>query len=418
MNVLNAYSTMGGTASAIGYQLEEDHPINNIQEMDDAVQFANEALDAAQRLEEAAMSVEGMNKTAHRLLNVAVENYIEKFGIPRAGLEDNDLVLYDPNQNNSNASSSAGGEDDEDDKKQASRLKKAALYLYALVERIFKAIFDFFQNQKLTARKIIPLTKQYIGEADSLTSSLAIQLNIKDRTLMNALHINGAAPQKVAELYSELATTFERQHSFTAVAEVVRLVGATKDKNQERIMKEANILRKKLEDGLKASLKAVNPTTLPIFNEKKSEKATYYASEPMFGQNYVFGTIGNDVGSSGSFRFSCGVRRDAEVPVRVSFFPVLTPDEIREVSRTALKVCENVVRFSRDEELLRKVLREASFLSSKEPDQAAVASLRNIAAVGQNSYMVYLRYTMSVTQALMRWCAQSITRYEEIKSNG
>lgn len=411
MNVLNAYSTMGGSASAIGYELEQDHPINNLEEVDDAIAYANEALDAATRLEEAALDYDGANKTAARLLNVAVENYIEKFDL-RDALEANDVVLYDPNAQN------ADGEDEEDKTKQVSRLKKVALYLYAIVERIFKAIFDFFTNHKETARNLIPKTKRYIGEADSLTASLATQLNIKDRNLMNALHINGRAPTNVVELYEELASTFEKQHNFSAVAEVVRVVAATKDKNEERIQKEAKILRDKLEAGLKASLKSVNPDDVPVFNDKKSERSNYYASEPMFGQNYIFGAVAKDVGPAGAFRFNCSVRRDTEVSVRASFFPVLTPDDIRQVCRIALRVCENIIRFSRDEELMKKVLREANFLKTKATDNADVEALRHIANVGQNSYIVHLRFVTTITQALMRWCHQSIVRYEEVKSNG
>jgi hypothetical protein len=418
MNVLNAYSTMGGTASAAGYQLEEDHPINNLQEVDDAIAYASEAMEAAARLEEASLNYDGMNKTAARLLNMAVENYIDKFDL-RAALEANDVVLYDPSADDSgDQSNNAPAQDEEDGKKEVTRLKKVALYLYAVVERIFKALFDFFTNHKATARRLIPKTKQYIGEADSLTSSLAAQLNIKDRTLMNALHINGAAPANVIDMYSDLATAFEKQHAYSTVAEVVRLVTATKEKNQDRITKEANTLRDKLEAGLKASMKSIDPSTLPIFHEKKSERSNYYATEPMFGQHYIFGAIAKDVAPSGAFRFNCAVRKDTDVGVRVNFFRVLTPDEIRQVCRTALKVCENIVRFSRDEELLKKVLREASFLSTKATDEASVEALRHIANVGQNSYIAHLRFVTSTTQALMRWCAQSIARYEEVKQNG
>lgn len=426
---INAHSTMGGTSDTIGYPLEEEHPITNLEEVENALAYAAEALDAAERLEEASLNYAGMNATAERLMNVAVENYFEKFQIPRAALEANDLVVYDPAASSSNAASDAGGNadtatptggEDEDDETPAgaSRLKKAAKLLYALVERVFKAIFDYFATQKNTARKLIPLSKKYIGEADSLPSHMATQLKIKDRNLMLALHIEGVAPRKAADMYDELAATFEKQHAFSAVTEVIRVIGAVKDKNPERISKEANTLRNKLEDGLRASLEGVNPSTIPVFTEKKSERVNYYASKPMFGQNYIVGSVGKDISVAGSFRFNCSIRRDAETPLRAAVFPVLTPDEIRQICRTALKVCENVVRFSRDEELMKKALREATYLNSKETDQASVAALRNVAAVGQNSYIVHLRFVTRTTQALMRWCAQSIARYEEVRQNG
>lgn len=425
---INAYSTMGGTADAIGYPLEDEHPITNLAEVETAFDYAAEALDAAERLEQAALDYDGMNETSARLLNVAVETYLEKFKIPRAALEAYDLVPYDPaaaqsggadSDSGQPSSSGSAGEDDDDEPSQGpSRLKKAAKLLYALVERVFKAIFDFFTNQKVVARKLIPLSKKYIGESDSLSAQMASQLRIKDRNLMLALHIEGQAPRKAAELFDELATAFEKQHAYSAVTEVIRVVSSVREKNSERIVKEANTLRNKLEDGMKAALNGVNPSTIPVFTEKKSDRVRYYASKPLFGQHYIVGLVGNEVSPAGSFRFNCSVRRDSETPLRATAFPVLTPEEIRQICRTALKVCENVVRFSRDEELMKKALREATYLNSKETDQASVAALRNVAAVGQNSYIVHLRFVTRTTQALMRWCAQSIARYEEVRQNG
>jgi hypothetical protein len=92
----------------------------------------------------------------------------------------------------------------------------------------------------------------------------------------------------------------------------------------------------------------------------------------------------------------------------------LTPDEIRQISRTTVQLCESIIRFSRDEELLQKVLREAGFVHTKEVDKSAVVALRNISAVGQNSYIVYLRYMVRTMKALMQWCAASIKRYEGV----
>jgi hypothetical protein len=424
MTVTNAFSTMGGSSEASQTMLEEDRPLAELEEVEEAFAYAAEALDAAERLEAASQDFKSVDDTTARLLNIAVESYIEKFGLSRLGLESNDLVLYDPSASVDNdggtspRSSNTSGEDDERPP-EATRLKKLAKQLYAIVERVFKAIFDYFSNQKNWARKLIPLTKRYIGESDSLPERLAAQLRLKDRNLMMALHIDGSAPKKVPQLYEELATVFEKQHQYTAVSEVIRFVTATKEKDAGKIMREAEKLRDRLEEGLKVSLKPVGPGALPpVFKDKRSDKAAYYISKPMFGQNYITGIVGHQPGPSGSLRFSCGVHHDAAVPLRVQLFPVLTPEEIRQVCRIALRVCENVVRFSRDEELMKKALREASYLTSKETDQASVAALRNIAAVGQNSYIVHLRYVTSVTRSLMRYCAQSIARYEEVTQNG
>lgn len=393
-----AISTTGGTADILSGQLDETHPIDNIFDVEEAVAYANEALEAAQILEEARLA-DTTDPIAAKLLNVAVENYIERFEIPMAALE-------------SNEGSDSG------EAPKVGRLKKVVLYLYAVVQRIFKAIFDLFRSQKAVARKVMTLTKQYIGSADGLSSSVAGQLSIRDRSLMVSLQIDGIVPKKVPELFDALAESFEQQHAFVAVPEIIRLIAAAKEKNTERVVKEATELRAILEEGFKKTLDVVNdPQLTSVFNEKKSSAANYYISEPMFGHNYIYGVIGTEINSDGTFRFKCGIQRDPEVALRVGFFPVLTPDEIRAVCRTALRISENIIRFSRDEDLLQKALREATFLTTKEADKNAVAALHNFTNVGQNSYIVYLRFTTSKMQALMRWCAASIKRYEEVTRN-
>lgn len=417
MTHYNAIATQGGTADVISYPIEQDHPIDNPQDIEEAIAYANEAIDAITSLDYTQVPDGVGDNLASRLLNVAVENYITKFNIPAAALESNDIVPYvGPAGDDAKPEIESGAPRENPDKqgKQASRIKKVVKYLYAVVARIFNAIFDFLRNQKIAARKIMPKTKEYIGRADGLSSSVASQLNIKDRSLMIALHIDGAPPRKITEMFEELSQTFERQHNYSAVNEVIHLVQAVKEKNPARITKEAKVLHDKLEEGLKAALSVVDPSEVSVFGEKKAEGNDYYMSDPLFGQNYIYGVIGDKIADSGSFVFRCGIRRDAEVPLRSAFFPVLAPDDIRHICRTSLRISENIIRFSRDEELLQKALREASFLTTKEPDQSAVAALRNIAAVGQNSYIVYLRYVTRTMQSLMRWCLLSIEKYEEV----
>jgi hypothetical protein len=394
----NEFPTTGG---------EEAHPIDDLQDIEDAVAYANEALDAAQRLEEGQLT-DSTDAVAQKLLAHAVESYIEKFKIPMIALEDSTELAIREAQGSAQ-------DDSHSDATQASRLKKVVLYLYAAVQRIFKAIFDMMRNQKATARRLMPLTKLYIGQADSLSSSVASHLNVKDRSLMVALQIDGIVPRKTPELFDALADSFEKQHPFAAVSEVVRLISAAKDENKERVMVSAGELRARLEEGFKKTMTVVaDPQKLSIFSEKKSAVASYYVSEPLFGHNYIYGIVGTDVQTDGTFRYKCGIQRDAEVPLRVGAFPVLTPDEIRAICRTALRVCENIIRFSRDEELLQKALREVSFLTTKEADQNTIAALRNFSNVGQNSYIVYLRFVTRTMQALLRWCAVSINRYEGV----
>lgn len=399
-----AYSTDGGTASAITYPLEEKpRPSDDTEDVEDAIEFAIEALEAAEKLENMALDQVSDDPLSSRLLNVAVENYIHQFDIPAAALEDYDLVTTEATPKTN---------------KETGKLKKVILYLYAVVERVFKAVFDLFREHYVTARNLIPKTRVFIGESDSLSASIAAQVNIRERSLMTALHIDGIAPRKIPELFDEVASTFEKQHGFAAYSEITKLVQATRNKDQNEISQAAQALRDKLEEGLQASLEEVDPQSIPVFNEKKSTTVTHYASKPSFGQTYILGSIAKEINASGTFHFSCSIRRDADVAVRVNSFPVLTPEDIRHICRITLRICENVIRNSRDESLLHKALREASFLRTKEADKASVVALRNLAAAGQNSYIVHLRHTMKITRSLMRWCAISIARYEEYKRNG
>lgn len=401
MQIFAGGSVMGGSQDGFDTALAETHPISDPQEIEEAIAYANEALEVAQRLREAELNNEMCDPSSSKLLQVAVESYIERFEIPPAALESAD----DYNDDGARKQEAA-----------ASRLKKVILYLYAAVERVFKAIFDTLTNHKIDARRIMPLTKQYIGHADSLSAAFPTQLNIRDRSLMVALHIDGLAPRKVADQFQKLADTFEQQYAYSPVAEIVRLVSAARAKNEERVQAEAVLLRDKLEAGFKDALELVDPARVPVFiNEMKNPATQFYASDAMFGQNYITGVIGKEVRPNGTFTYYCGIRRDAEVPLRAPGFPCLTPDEIRAVCRISLRVCENIIRFSRDEELIKRTLRDAAFLTTSSPDKSSVVALRNMTAVGQNCYIAHLRYVTRTMQALMRWCAQSIKRHEEVK---
>lgn len=369
-------------------------PIEEQEQLEEAFDYSDNAMTAISALEELqdALGDETPTEAQKQLINLTLNNYSTKFDIPTASLES----------------------DEGDEKPEVSRLKKTILYLYAVVERIFKAIFDYCRNQKLVARKIIPVARDYIGMSDSLSSAVAGQLRIRDRSIMVALHIDGIQPRKAPILFDNLVATFERQAAHSPVNELIQFVNAAKEQNPERIHAMAVKLRAKLEEGLKSGLEVVDPNSLPIFNEKKLDDTTYYASEALFGQNYIFGVIAKEVNEDASYKYRAGIRRDMEVPLRIGFFNVLTPEEIRHLCRASILVCETILRNSREEELLQKVLREAGFLTTKNPDRSATSVLKNIADAGQSSYIVHLRYTTRTMRVLMRWCAASIQKYNEV----
>lgn len=386
MSTVTAIFTSGGDAHRITPP-EHEPAVTTFDEVDEAINYAGEVLHAIESLE--SLAVANAPESANYLVNHAVENYISKFDVPEVALEAQDDA-------------------------KTSRIKKVILYLYAVVQRVFNVLFDFFKSHKANARKIIPLTKNYIGRSDSLTSSIASQLVIKDRSLMNSLHIDGLPPKKIPELYESLLETFEKQYEQSAVNEVVALIQAAKTKDAARVKKEAEALKAKLETGFKASLEVVSDSELRIFNEKRSEGNVYWLSPVMFGQNYIAGVIGTDIHANGTFNYRCSIKRDPEVQLRVASFPVLTPEEIRSVSRTSLKIAENVIRYARDEDLLQKALREAAFVTTQETDESSVAALKDMAILGQSSYIVYLRYTVRTMESLMRWCNLSLKKYEGV----
>lgn len=375
------------------------------KDVDEAVNYASDLIEAIEHLTSMTQCQEKTDALGSKLLNVAVEGYIEKFDIPNYALEDYPVANTEQPEETPTEETSA----------EASKLKKVLLYLYALVKRVFSALFDFFNSQKLTARKTIPLTKEYIGRSDSLSASVGAQLNIRDRSLMVALHIDGLAPRKLPELYDNLADTFIEQYQHSAVSQTLAVLAAAKTRDREALTKAAEVLRDKLARGFRAGFKQADANDMALFNEKKEEGKDYWISPVLFGQNYITGVIGHEINEDGTFSYSCGIKRDPEVPLRTAFFPVLTPDEIRHVCRTSLRISENIIRFSKDEDLLQKALREASFIATKEVDKTAVTALKELATIGQSSYIVYLRYTSRVMQSLMRWCNSSIKLYEQVK---
>lgn len=382
-------------------------PVTDPEEVQEAIEFANEALAAIEHLQQLNREEDRSSPADEKPITVAIENYIDYFGIPQVALEEHD---------DSNIVHVGDVEDEpENSPAQASKLKRVLLHLLAIVQRIFKAVFDLFAEQKLAARNMIPHTKEYIGRSDSLSASVAQQLNIRDRTLMLALHIDGLPPRKAPELYDTIAATFEKNYSHSALNETIAVISAAKEKDHDRLLVTSEKLHAKLKAGFVDSLKEADADDLSLFNAKKDDNSLYYISDAMFGQNYITGVIGKELKDDATFNYSCGIRRDPEVPLRTVSFPVLKPDEIRHISRTTLRICENIIRFSSDEDLLQQALRRAAYLVTKEPDKASVVALKEVAAAGQSIYIVYLRYTTKTMQSLMRWCNNSLRLYEEVK---
>lgn len=394
MTLITSTFTTGGDASIMSPNPDVSGELNNYgDDVEEAINYVGEALEAIDVLTKAIPVNRTMSDSEAKLLNVAVESYVRKFDIPSAGLESADP---DP------------------EVKKIGKFKRVILYLYAMVKRIFQAMGALLSNSEILAKKLMPTTKNYIGRSDSISPSISAHLTIKDKSLMTALHVEGVAPKRVVAIYEELQSALNEQYQYSSVSELISLLNAAKTKDLEKVKTEAKELRAKLQKGAEVSLEQSSETQHKLFSEKIIDTNTYWVSKPSFGQKYITAVIGKDVDQIGTFVYRCGITRDSDTPLRVAAFPVLSPDDIRGICRISLKICEDIVKRSRDEDLVAKAMRQASFIVTAEPDQIAVSALRDIANASQSTYIVYLRHTVNVMQSLMRWCGLSLKIYEGV----
>lgn len=394
MTLITSTFTTGGDASIMSPNPDVSGELNHYNDdVEEAINYVGEALEAIDALTKAIPTNRTVSDSEAKLLNVAVESYMRKFGIENVGLEADEA---DP------------------EAKKVGKIKRVILYLFAMVKRIFQAMGDLLSNSELLAKKLMPTTKNYIGRSDSISPSISEHLTIKDKSLMTALHVEGVAPKYVVAIYEELQSTLNEQYQHSSVNELISLLNAAKTKDLGKVKAEAKDLHAKLLKGIQACMTEPTDIQKKLFSEKIIDTNTYWVSKPSFGQKYVTAVIGKDVDQIGTFVYRCGITRDADTPVRVAAFPVLSPDDIRGICRISLKLCEDIVKRTRDEDLVAKAMRQASFIVTAEPDQVAVSVLRDVANASQSTYIVYLRHTVSTMQSLMRWCGLSLKLYEGV----
>ncbi len=360
-------------------------------EFEEALAIAQEALDAASKLQDMQLDLEqaeGATKEfGEKCLNVAVESYQRRFEIPNAALESNEVD-------------------------ERNGFQKTIDYLYGLAKKLCQYVLDLLRNHRRAAREHIRLTKEFIGRADSLEAHSHPPV-VTDRAVLTGLQTNGIVVKTIPQMYERLTGVFETQLAFTAVNETIAVISAAKDGDADRLHAKAEELREVLENGLKASLKKeANPKANNLI--KMEERAhECYVSDVMFGQRYVVGAVAEKVSDEDTFFYQCGIRRDAEVPLRATSVEALSPDDIRLICRTALKNSESIIRNSRDEDLLLKAFRDIDFLATRSPTRETAKALRMYGSMTRNSYIAYLRLTSSVTRTLLRYCAISLKMYEK-----
>lgn len=382
---------------------------------DEAMDIAYGAMAAAANLETGLAQAKD-NPEAIRILAIAAEAYSGKYNLGKSNRDKSDVTDVEAKEPTPQPEKKQESEQTSDSKEEATeasrgRIAKTISYLYALAKNTFQYFFDFLRNQKVSARKIIPYSKDLIGRIDEF-GNVTASGKITDRGVVLGLHIDGVAPRRATALYSEIATELPKINKSAGVSELGGVLLAAKDKNPEKFSEKSEILHDCLENGLSSYMNKIdNPDKFPAFREKQAGK-TYYSTDVMFGQNYLTGTI-SECDEKGFFFYKSLVSRDPETVVRTESFPVLSPDEIRQICRTSLRLSEQIIEFSRDEDLIQKMMRDASFFITKEGGELAVPVLRNFVSIANNHYFAYLRYITRTMQLMMRWATLSVVQYEK-----
>ena len=375
--------------------IDAESQFDNVVEEDvaQALSYAQDSITAASILNKAYELAE--DKYALTAVHIAAENYALKFKMPQAALEEND----------------------EDSKKpiseqQRSRIKSVIDYLYASAKRVFQFFFDLLRKQSHTARAAVKLTKELIGRVDSFEGKKSPE-KIKERGIIAGLHIDGITPKRASALFEDLVSKFNVINASSSLDDLSDFLAAAKSKDEKRLLDKAQKLHASLLSGVKLFMNEVgNPSTHPAFRGSFNGRQCY-ATQVLFGQNYITASISKEISEDGRFTFKSSIARAAEVPVRATEVDVLPADEIRQICRSALRLSEMIIEHSRDEDETHALMREASFFVTTSDNEYAIPALHNFSAVANNHYFAYLRYIVRVMQLLMRWCRLSVQAYEQ-----
>lgn len=372
-----------------------DSQLDTLPEEDiaEALTYAQDCMIAASKLSVA--NDEANDKYSLTAVHIAAENYALKFKMPTPALEEEVDTTKKPITEH-----------------QRSRIESVISYLYASAKRVFQYFFDWLRNQNHTARAFIKLSKELIGRIDSYEGS-RISVKIAERGIVAGLHIDGIAPKRSSAVFEELVSKFKMINSASCLDELEDTLAAAKKKDDTAFIGASKQLHASLISGIKTFMNPVNdPKSHPAFRSA-FEGRQCYATDVSFGQNYITAVIAKEISSDGHFTFKSGIARDAETPVRSTDVDALPADEIRQICRSALRLSEMIIEHARDEDMMQKLMREASYFVTKSGGSHAVPALQNFAAVANNHYFAYLRYSVRVMQLLMRWCRLSVQAYEK-----
>lgn len=381
--------------------------IEESQDIERSFNYATAALEEALQLQEKADTIVSLSKhmdaQQEKLLNVAVENLCAKYHITNAALEsiDEEEESQVEHQSQEAQSSEAVG-----------KLKRTIDFIYAMLRRLVQALIHRFQQHRGQARTFMERAKDLIGRADVVNTGGEIP-TIPNRGVLNALCINGVPPKGLNLVFDELVKHYEQSKKYSGLTEMVAMLNAAKSGDMDKTKDRSEILWVLLRDGMEECLNKVdNPSNHFMFGDAHRGHQCY-ASQPYFGDISISGEISDSVGAFGSFFHKVQMRRNPDSILRVDALKALDEQTIRLICRSVVRLCESVIRSSRDEAFLYKAIREANYLVGKKPDQLSLHALRNFQSIAQNLYINYLRLTMNSAKHLLEYCELSVAKYEK-----
>lgn len=329
-----------------------------------------------------------------KIVNLALEAYSSKYGkdegTPVAALEAIDTGM--PTTTTSE------------------KIKKTIDYLFSLARHILTFFIDYVKSNRHKAKRLIGLTKEFIGRADGVNGT---PVPISTRSIMNALQIDGKRPENVTQLYTTLYQTAEALRKYNSVPELIRAISRSKIGDLDETRKDVEAVRQINEQAMRSCMENLgDPQRSFAFNGSRTD-CEYFLSPHYFGSQHIAGYISSEVKNDGSFLIDCSVRRDPERPLVVGTFESMKTTEIRDVCRAIQKFCYSTISSSGDDAALSRLLREATFVAGTNADLTTVLSLRSLASVSKGPYMSYMQLTMRTSRALLAFCGESLTAYEK-----
>lgn len=281
--------------------------------------------------------------------------------------------------------------------------------IVAVLARILSAVVDFFRAEYHSASRCINAANKIIENASRIAENQYPKRDVTNMAVMMAISYDGHYSRYLTRELDAFYARITRLQNTAPYKEARALIGAIRGRDARDIEARQQQLHAQLEHGLKTLGPQITRGSSPIFSTCDPGLGVY-ASERMFGDRIIFGQISQI--QDGSFHYSCMVRRDPSVRMRVKSFPVIRPNDISLTARTVRAFCEDFLRKSDVERELMAIDREAKMLTSIYNDgNAGVKELRTIINSFQNPYVVSTRHAMYVTRNIINYLVDCVRAY-------